>query len=311
MDEEEKKDLLRILSHAYDQKDLDGLVFLDIQKIFYYVQERLDDSNNITDLLQYYWYIDGCMSDTVEEAVGYGVNNNILSATPTQHTQAGTWYQFDAEAPPLSESDSEDLEQALEAVEVVLSEDYNVFNEYEPKIRGLYKDAPLSFQRYFKTELLWYVESFKDGDLRSRDAKEISYRVGMGESHLPLDPRYASFNDLYSKYMNVSQKYLDQSDGEHSGLFVIFSSLTDDIWGLFCKQLRLCEHDSYYDTEIDKWQQDYADKEEQVMDLVLSFDKLINSEFPDNNESSDRAPESSGWGAVAEAYLSDAGAQSD
>jgi hypothetical protein len=309
LDEQEKRDLLRILSHAFAQKNLDGLVFLDIQKIFYYLRERLDDSNSIKESLPYYWYVDGCMSDTVKEAVDYGAGNQILIDSPTKRTQDGTWYQPENDNYNDNRV-SDDLEDAFEKVELVLDEDYNVFDNYESKIKQVYQEAPLEFQGYFKTELLWAAEDTADEGLSASQARDISSKVMLAESYLPLDRRYSRFNDVYSRYSTISQKYLDKTDGEHSGLSRIFSSLTEDIWKLFCKQLRICEHDPYYDDSIPNWQSEYDEMEERVTDLLSSFDKMVNAEF-ENSDVPDRVNESNGWGPVAKSYLSGTGSESD
>ena len=311
MDDEAKTDLLQILSCAFERKNLDGIVFLDIQKIFYYLRERLNDSNDIADSLQYYWYEDGCMSDTVKEAVDYGVEENILTATSTQRTQNGNWYQFNEENDISTANHRDDLQEAIETVEIVLSEDYDVFRGYEPKIKDLYEEAPLPFQQYFKTKLLWYVEDVEKNNIQHRDADKISSMIALGESYLPLDRQYSDFNDVYSKYMNISQKYLEHSNGEHSGLFVVFSSLSKDMWELFSKKLRICEHDPYYDDKVEQWEDDYAEKQKQVMSLLLDFDRMVNAEFNDEEESVDPVSESNGWSVVADAYLSDVKAELD
>jgi hypothetical protein len=90
--------LLNVLSHAYDEAGNDDdtfLIYLDLQKIVYYLQRRLDTDNSINESLPYYWYFDGPVSDVVQQTVYLGEEIGYLRKESTPNGGHSFWLRTD------------------------------------------------------------------------------------------------------------------------------------------------------------------------------------------------------------------------
>lgn len=301
---EERDALLELLSHVFESdEEIDGLVYLDIQKIFYHLRERLDEDNAVKELLPYYWYIDGTVSDTVQEAVNHGLESGALDSEPTARTGAGEWYEPSDEYEPSIEGfDSDDLETAKQEVERTLEEDYDVFSSHEEKIEEIYEDAPYDFQRYFKLNILFAVEQFADGRPLYLGTENLASGISTAEAYLPIVPEFEEFNTIFSRYVNTAKRYLDTVNTENRVLADRFKQLTEGIWRLYCQQLRLLEHDPFYDSKVEEWEAKYERARQLVANDLVEFRQLLDSEFEQEGRAA-RIPEDSSWGKIAADYL--------
>jgi hypothetical protein len=306
MNPEERDALLELLSHVFESNDdIDGLVYLDIQKILYHLRERLNDDNAVRELLPYYWYIDGTVSDTVQEAVNHGLETGVLEASPTTRTGAGEWYELSAERTPSAEGFSrDDLEAAKREIERTLEEDYNIFANHEEKIEGIYEDAPYDFQRYFKLNILFAVEQFASGRPLYLGTENLASEIGTAEAYLPLHPAFEGFNRIFSRYVNISKRYLKLVNSDSREFADRFKQLSEGVWRLYCQQLRLQEHDPYYDSKTDDWSEEYERTKQLVANDLVEFRELLDLEFEDGEETA-RVSEESTWGKIAADYLDD------
>lgn len=300
----EREALLEVLFHVFDSyEDIDGLVYLDIQKIFYHLRERLEDENTVSQLLPYYWYEDGIVSDAVHEAVNHGLEVGALEAEPTARTGSGKWIKPpNGYSPSPERVDREDIETAKEEVELVLDEDYDVFSDHETKIEDIYEDAPYDFQRYFKLNILFAVEEFASGRPLYLGIENLASEISTAEAYLPLEPEFEEFNTLFSRYVNVSKQYLDVVDDDTRKVADRFKQLSDSIWGLYCQQLRLLEHDPEYESKLDEWEEEYERTRKLVANDLVDFRRLVDEEFEVEIETT-RVSEDSSWGRMATDFL--------
>lgn len=303
MDADAKEVLLELLSHAFESSDdVDGLVYLDIQKIFYHLHHELDEDNAVFELLPYYWYIDGPVSDTVQQAVNLGLENRTLDAGPTAATGTGQWHTLATEFRATSNTiESQDMDAANQDLERVLDE-YNVYGGHEEKIEGIYDDAPYAFQRYFKLHVLFTIEDFASGRPLHLGTDNLASDISTAEAYLPLDPVFEEFNELFSRFVNTAQRYFEHVDDESRELGDRFKQLSEGVWRLFCQQLRLVEHDPYYDDQADDWRDEYARTRQLVAADLVEFRRLLDEQFESEGEA-DRVPEHSSWGQIAAEYL--------
>lgn len=301
---EEKAALLELLSHVFEsEEEINGLVYLDIQKIFYHLRERLDEDNAVKDLLPYYWYMDGTVSDTVQEAVNHGLESGALSSKPTARTGAGEWYEPSDEYEPSIEGfDLDDLETAKKEIERTLEEDYNVFSSHEEKIEEIYEEAPYDFQHYFKLNILFAVEQFAGGRPLYLGTENLASEISTAEAYLPLDPEFEEFNAMFSRYANTAKRYLDIVNTETRIYSDRFKQLTEGIWRLYCQQLRLLEHDPFYDSKVEEWAAEYGRTRKLIANDLVEFRQLLDSEV-EGEEQTVRISEDSSWGKIVADYL--------
>ena len=302
MNREGNEALLELLVHAFETaEDADGMVYLDIQKLFYHLRERLEDDNSVRELLPYYWYIDGTVSDTVKEAVDLGLESGVLESSPTTRTGSGEWYERTDEHVPSSNAESDDLETARRELERVLAEDYELFTGHEDKVEDVYEDAPYEFQRYFKLNILFSIDGFAAGRPLHLGTDNLASEIGTAEAYLPLEPAFEEFNRLFSRYVNTAKRYLDHVDEDSRELADRFKHLSESVWRLYCEQLRLLEHDPYYDSEIDAWEREYERTRQLTANDLVEFRRLLDEAYRDAD--SVRSPEDSSWGKIVADYL--------
>ncbi|MDS0261719.1 hypothetical protein NDI56_20150 [Haloarcula sp. S1CR25-12] len=304
MTPEERDTLLELLSHVFESDDeIDGLVYLDIQKIFYHLRERLDDENTIKELLPYYWYIDGVVSDTVQETVNHGLDTGVLQSKPTAGTGTGEWYEPGQEGVTPAEGIGEDdIATAKREIKLAIEEDYDVFRSHEDKIQDVYGEAPYDFQRYFKLNILFAIEQFSNDRPLYLGTDNLASEISTAEAYLPLDTEFDEFNTLFSRYVNTAKRYLSAVGEQNRILADRFKQLSDGVWRLYCQQLRLLEHDSYYDSKREEWEDEYQRTRQFVANDLVEFRQAIDDEFDEANESN-RVSEDSSWGKIAAKYL--------
>lgn len=303
----EKESLLKLLSHVFESEDIDGLVYLDIQKIFYHLRERLDEDNEIKELLPYYWYIDGIVSDTVQETVNEGLERGVIQSQTTTNTGTGEWYKPGRENVHYPEEvDEGDFERAKRKIKLTLEEDYDVFRDHEEKIQEVYEEAPYDFQRYFKLNILFSIGQFANDRPLYLGTENLATEISTGESYLPLNPEFEEFNKIFSRYVNTAKYYLENVDKDDRIFADRFKQLSDTVWRLYCQQLRLIEHDPYYESKKEEWEDEYNRTRGLVMNDLVEFRQFIRDEFEDADEVA-RVPEESSWGKIAVDYLEEQG----
>jgi hypothetical protein len=307
MEPERSRDLLAVLKHVYESNDLEGLVYLDIQKIFYYLREQLEESNEFRDALNYYWYIDGLNSDDVQAVVNHGTEMGVLSAKPTHRTGHGEWISLeDTSSLPNEESYPDDLREVIDAVERVMQEDYDIFTDKGSKIDPIYERAPYEFQRYFKFDLRPEIKKFAEGKPWAYSPDELQDFIATAEAYLPLDPAFSEFNDYYSRYQNLTLRYLRtvNSDYAEPVLSDRLLTLTDEVWKLFCQQLRIQEHDEAYDDDLDEWEERYEMQKSYLSKNLDNFENQLDvllEDYPD----ADKVSTDSGWADIASDFVAE------
>jgi hypothetical protein len=105
--------------------------------------------------------------------------------------------------------------------------------------------------------------------------EEIAGRLSLAESYLPLDKQFNDFNFLYSHYMTLGKQYLDAVSDESKLGASLFLRLTEEMWQLFCHQLRIIEHDPYYDQKLDDWNIEYDHHRETFISALREFEAFL------------------------------------
>lgn len=305
MSEIDSDRLLAVLSHILTREG-SGMVYLDIVKIFYLLRKRLNDENELKPQLQYYWYIDGPESDTVQKAVNHGVQSGILEKSPTTHTGTGTWFEPVSPNQYLDQPnyDDDDVEEAIEAVDEVLEEEYDLFDQKRSKIEPIYEEAPYEFQRHFKFEIAPEIEHFVNEDLWACSPDKLNTIIATSEAYLPLDPAFDEFNDLYSWFVEVASRYLRRiSETGENPYTREFQQLAQNyVWNLFSHQLRIQHHDDYYDDSVEEWEEKYEQQRMAAVQALENFEEDVETMMQDK-PASDLASPGSAWASIAADYI--------
>lgn len=305
MSEVDSDRLLAVLHHILNREGVSGMVYLDIVKVFYLLRRRVSDDNELKSQLQYYWYIDGPESDTVQAAVDYGIETGMLETTATAHTGTGTWFEPTASSQlPDSSNYDDDVEEAIEEANKVLDEEYDLFDQKQSKIEPIYDEAPYEFQQQFKFEIIPEIKHFVDNDPWACSADKLNTIIASGEAYLPLEPEFREFNDLYSRFAEVASRYLRRiSETDEDRFTGEFQQLAQNyIWQVFSQQLRIQHHDDYYDESVEEWEQKYKQQRMSSIQALEDFEENVEIMKRDKPASNLASP-GSAWASIATDFI--------
>lgn len=287
MTDTEEADLLRtFIRNIFQIEDDVHLYYFDVQKVLYYLKQRVSNDSRVADALPYYWYLDGPVCDPVQTAVDRGRNNELdIEESETGNGSIITPANDGTENQPdvLEEGllTPSEFDEAREALATVLEQDYDVQSGYRKKLESVYEDAPYEFQRHCKIEVIREVNHFCSRKLVTKSPSDLTSLISEGELWLPTGREFDRFNDQYARYVTLSRRYL-QSAGSDSviGLDQL-SDTTDAMWDAFSAKVRIVEHDQYYDEEeqLAKWRADFQQKARRFDKRMDEFERLLNEEF--------------------------------
>lgn len=287
------KRLLSVLSHGISELgEGERLSFIDINKILFYLERRLNEDNELREHLTPYWYQDGPMVTTVQSVVNWGQSVGALE-------KADGW--FHASHPTTELPEDDDVREAKRAIEAVLDEDYPIAGSLDEKIEQVYEDAPFEFQRRFKRRVLPMIEDLDSFPPASPD--EVYRAVNSAEAYLPLEEAFAEVNACYAEYLDVSQAFLAPKESLSGDEIEAYTELSESYWVLFCKKLRL--ETVGPDIEEDRlayWEETYRDGLEEFRIGLAEFEEAF-VEASANTQPPSRVSEDSSWGRVANELL--------
>jgi hypothetical protein len=111
--------------------------------------------------------------------------------------------------------------------------------------------------------------------------------------------------------MTLGKQYLDAVSDKSKLGASLFLRLTEEMWELFYHQLRIIEHDPYYDQKLDDWNIEYDHHRETFISVLREFEAFLDKHdrFRVASEvdhvDDHRLPEKSSWGQVTTALLTD------
>lgn len=294
--------LVGLLSHVLDEVDDETyLYYLDVQKVFYYLQKQLDADNTISQQLAYYWYLDGPVSDEVQETADRA---RELGAVETESTKEGLRFKRAKSGPELEFTD-EDYVAAEAALDRVLKEDYHIHSSLGEKLNDVYRDAPYDFQPFYKFEVLDAVDEYDQGFPWAYSPEEILNLIATAEAYLPTNDSFEEVNTMFSRFVTTAEQYLSNVEGDRTGSGS-FDDLAYSCWKLFCYRLRMVEHDPEYDSKLDQWESDYQMKLSSFEDEIKQFREFVNEEFSGaSNEVHYRSDADSEWASVVSGIQED------
>jgi|GEM_PF-1655010 len=302
------KELIKhIVEKTVETEDVDYVGKMDFHKILYLLKDRLDESNQLYNLLPFHWYKHGPYSQVATHAVKELEDDSVISSTDEGE---GEGYTIGDNEFKFSE-ENKDLREAKEELIIILDE----FNFLEKRDRLLneeiYPDAPYDFQRHFRFECVPSFEKFKDNysSYSARTAHSLFKRkMTMAEAMLPLENEFEDFNRVFSRLVTLTDRYfegieeLKKEDAEQ------LEDLTSKAWDLFAKKLRIHTSDDMSNRFQEQWIKDYKEEKKEFESRLKHFEsevlkKLGKKGLPEFNKPS----EDSGWGIIAKELLESGG----
>lgn len=288
--------LVSVLEHASRQLDDDEYLFyFDIHKLLYYLDARIDDDNSFKEALSFHWYEDGPVATVTQSVADRSREGGVFETTPTPHGQ-----KFHPAGGTISVTDDdEDLQEAKEAIDTILEEEYDLTAPKEEKIDQVYRDAPYEFQRRFKKDVIPKVEEL--GEVLGPLPKDVYRAISRTEAYLPFEDDFQEVNDLYSRYVDVSRSVLaDREDVSDEG-GTRFEELTMEYWEVFCAKLRLETTPEDVDAQtVSRWTSEYHSKVEAFRATLDEFETAFANA---DTRQPTRAVEDSTWGQLADGLL--------
>lgn len=277
---------------------------MDYQKILYMLKKRLSKDHEINNSLQFYWYLHGPYSTPVANGVQKLAQRDVLK---TCEKSKGKGYVLGGQN--FKREGKLNEERILgEFYEII--EDYDFFEPRDEILKDIYVDAPFEFQRYYKFVIKPLIEEIEDESLvvvPEGGEKKIMNKLMKAEGKLPRNNEFPKFNQFFSRFVTLSDTLFENLELEDypEGLDY-FCDIANEMWSVFCKKLRMVEHDPYYDFKVDKWNRIYNRSLKELSEKIESFEIFISDSIVDHPDIEEiRAEEDSPWGVVAQGIIQD------
>jgi len=292
---------LYLIGELLDELPEEGQLYhIDLHKILYLLEKEIDDSNSIADMLPFYWYRHGPVSQTVFDARDQAQKTGVANVDENEH-EASVISPGPQEppAPSVPDSDLSDAEATL--TEIV--EDYN-FRESRDKLleEKIYTEAPYRFQSTFKFDVLPTVRDFVRNDADNTDA--LMDYLYSAEGKVPLDDEFSEFGRVFSRYVSLAEVFISGYDGEDALLKAEFEELTKICWEMFCNRLRCQTADGEYSNSIESWEDDAEQSLRLFRQSLDEFDQSVENQGYLDDEIS-RINGGEPWAKMSQTILSE------
>lgn len=277
---------------------------MDLHKILYLLQQRLDDENAVADQLPFYWYRHGPVTEAAFQAGDQASRKNIAE---TEETDSGTRFLSGPKTPPSPSISAEtggesreDMETAVAELKEIASR-YDFHQERDQFLEEeIYSDAPFAFQPEAKFRLLPAVEGFATES--TVPSETLVDRFHRAEGKLPLDKEFAEFNDGFSRLVTLADTFLHGDVDAHPLLKAELQELVETAWRVFSNHLQYRTADEHYAESRRQWREKARQSQTVFRQELDSFEqRLADKEF--FNRDASRAEGGESWAAVAESML--------
>ncbi|WP_436931551.1 hypothetical protein [Halosimplex halobium] len=315
MSKYEIEPLTHLLEYLFDEiEEGEKLSYIDVQKIFFLTREKLDDDNRIVDLLPVYWYVHGPMSKAVSHALFDAKEKGVIAGTATYSRGAAggvgqSYVQGEQDAPEV-EYDA-DLRAAESTISTVLEEYYESDDSLSERLEDqVYSThAPFEFQTYYKFEVQPSITRFaRNPTPLTEPPSEIAFRLARAEGKFPSDPGFEECRRAFSRFVSLSETYLDSVDESEKPLAEDFVELADLAWEVFARNLRVHYHDDSYEDNRPDWERKFREGLEDFDLQLRRFENEMKQKDiaePNRDTGSDPVGVDSAWGRVASSLLED------
>ena len=278
---------------------------MDYQKILYLLKKNLSEDNVVKKTLQFYWYLHGPYSTLIDHGLKKHVADGVLESYGESKGRGyvlSNGSRFSIEMELNQKRISEDVCEIIE--------NYDFFKPRDEILKVIYEDAPFEFQRHYKLRFLPMIDEIKDESLLvvlGSGEETIMKELMKAEAKLPLNEEFKKFHKLFSRFVTLSDTLFEKLGQEYypEGQ-EYFCDIAEEMWSVFCRKLRILEHDPYYDNKVDGWDRIYERSLKELSKKIESFEMFINDmivDFPDIEKA--RVPEDSPWGVVVQGIIRD------
>jgi len=284
-----------------DLPDDAHLYQMDLHKILYLLQKRLDDDNLVAEKLPFYWYRHGPVTQAVFEASESATRRDVAQ---TEQNEQGTRYLQGPATPPSPSIDTH--QAALSEASDELSEIIENYRFYQQRDRlleeDIYSDAPYAFQPEVKFNLLPATQTFVDNE--RPEPERLADSFNRAESKLPLDDSFSGFNSEFSRLVTLAEMFLDDDAVAHPLLQAELQELVETAWRVFSDHLQSETADDYYADSQQQWERNAQQSLSVFAQELNAFEQRL-KEAGFFERDAPRATEGESWARVAESILSE------
>jgi uncharacterized phage-associated protein len=302
-DSDSSRVALYLIGEALDELPQDThLYHLDLHKLLYLLQARLDDENCIAEQLPFYWYRHGPVSQAAFNAEREATRRGIADV---EETEDGKIYTPGPQQPPTPSIDTESPEDLSVAVDKLndLIEEYRFHEERETLLQeDIYVDAPYRFQPEFKFNALPAAHEFaSEGTYSPEELVDDLYRA---EGKLPLDDAFSSYNSLFSRFVSLSDTFLSHGTSDDPLLKAQFAELAEVSWRVFCNQLRCETVDDDHSEDLESWEQKAEQSLGTYRQSLDDFEERLHEQDLFEHDAG-RVQEGEPWAVIAKSILNE------
>lgn len=304
----------RLIISAIESSGEDNPKKTDFHKIIYRLQETVkqdDLENKLGGQVPYYWYEEGPYSEVIEKA-----REDLLEEGKIQEEKS----QGGVKIYRLEEDVDSELEEALKIAMESICSNYN-FYALNQEIESIYENfAPIKFQRYYKFSFLPYlkntvqqIESSQSGlaehyDISDRRYSKLKTRLIKSHACLPRGEEYEEFNAIFGRFFDAAKLHIKmlENDEQIEGAETL-ANLSEEMWELFAKFIRIAHHDPYYEHKVEGWKEVRDNTLEGKKAQVEHYESLIYTQENSVLQQDYKSDSNSAWGAVAKGIVNRTG----
>jgi len=286
--------------------EADYIMKVDYQKILYLLKKKLDEESEIKNHLQFYWYKHGPYSTPVANEVSNSFRRGVLDLVELEQGNA-----FTLNKDCLKQRSKNSIEGETKETLSDIIKEYDFYEDRDKIFRMIYEDAPYEFQKFYRLEFYPIFDNIQSGFslfTNPQYGKErlIEYLI-IAEAKLPTDEEFEEFNSFFSRYSTLSSMMIENLDDDlYMESLDYLTDIGKEMWKVFCYKLRILEHDPYYESKVDEWENKYQNSLKPLAEKIGNLDSFVSNNIERNRDFSLkelRSSEDSPWGKITKELI--------
>ncbi len=247
------KEMIRVCTRAYFDKWDFPVSKTNLVKFLYKATREVSQDNPLKNCIPFYWYIHGPYSPPLLDIIEQLSKDGVL-----KHNGKG----YLANYTRLCDHD-EHFDKVYNKLRDIICNSTSVIEE-------LYQDmAPCRFYISFKSRFTGMLHNYfydQNTRIKYKDLEDVLHQT-VGE--LPMDSLFSLFLDAHLDFIRIVVKLakLDLTEKAKKNI----EQISKEVFETFAKGVRILEHDSYFDSEIEKWKIEFVDS---FSELEKNIDRL-------------------------------------
>lgn len=252
------QEAIRVAIQRLSKNNRSGVTKKHILKVLFLARERLPDGNPVKQDLAYYWYKEGPYSEVVYANLNYMVADGLVKARKTNKSETYSLVPEHALQPVAS---STDLDMAKREIALMASKFFNLHDA----VKRTYEMAPFKWYRTYNLHFKPQFESYCKDALADREStytdRDMLERLDDAVLDYPTIPEFLKHRAVFMDFAKIVNAFLRRDlHRAHKDTLEWISDICSDIWETFAYGVRVHNHDSQYDSDIEKWTEMYNAK---------------------------------------------------